>query len=179
MKQSHRVFQQNHPQTPLTSVAYFSMEFMLSEALPIYSAGLACGRRSTQNRKRSGVPWSAWAPLPARLFRQVIDKDGAQQPLPVQRPGQLPITPLREPNGSGCARDQVARLLGLAARWQSSWPVKLYLLDSNDPANFQLVEDYKRALRGGPELRLNQELALGIGGWRLLNALGSSQKCAT
>jgi len=34
-------FQQIHPQSPLTSVAYFSMEFMLSEALPIYSGGLA------------------------------------------------------------------------------------------------------------------------------------------
>ena len=33
-------FQQNYSQTPLTSVAYFSMEFMLSEALPIYSGGL-------------------------------------------------------------------------------------------------------------------------------------------
>src|SRR5208283_4993115 len=33
-------FQQNHPQAPLTCVAYFSMEFMLSEALPIYAGGL-------------------------------------------------------------------------------------------------------------------------------------------
>ena len=33
-------FQQNHAQSPLTCVAYFSMEFMLSEALPIYSGGL-------------------------------------------------------------------------------------------------------------------------------------------
>jgi starch phosphorylase len=33
-------FQQSHPQSPLTCVAYFSMEFMLSEALPIYSGGL-------------------------------------------------------------------------------------------------------------------------------------------
>jgi starch phosphorylase len=33
-------FQQNHPQAPLSCVAYFSMEFMLSEALPIYSGGL-------------------------------------------------------------------------------------------------------------------------------------------
>jgi starch phosphorylase len=33
-------FQQQHSQAPLTSVAYFSMEFMLSEALPIYSGGL-------------------------------------------------------------------------------------------------------------------------------------------
>jgi starch phosphorylase len=34
-------FQQHHPQAPLTCVAYFSMEFMLSEALPIYSGGWA------------------------------------------------------------------------------------------------------------------------------------------
>lgn len=33
-------FQQAHPQSPLTCVAYFSMEFMLSEALPVYSGGL-------------------------------------------------------------------------------------------------------------------------------------------
>jgi len=33
-------FQQNHPQSSLTCIAYFSMEFMLSEALPIYSGGL-------------------------------------------------------------------------------------------------------------------------------------------
>ena len=33
-------FQQKHPQTPLKCIAYFSMEFMLSEALPIYSGGL-------------------------------------------------------------------------------------------------------------------------------------------
>src|ERR1700685_702554 len=33
-------FQQHHPQSPLTCVAYFSMEFMLSDALPIYSGGL-------------------------------------------------------------------------------------------------------------------------------------------
>ncbi len=33
-------FQQRHPHAPVTSVAYFSMEFMLSEALPIYSGGL-------------------------------------------------------------------------------------------------------------------------------------------
>jgi glycogen phosphorylase len=37
---AHAWFQDAHPQSPLTCVAYFSMEFMLSEALPIYSGGL-------------------------------------------------------------------------------------------------------------------------------------------
>ena len=51
--------------------------------------------------------------------------------------------------------------------------MKLYLLDSNDAANFPAHRGITSELYGGgPELRLKQELALGIGGWRLLRALG-------
>jgi starch phosphorylase len=51
--------------------------------------------------------------------------------------------------------------------------VKLYLLDSNDAANFPAHRGITSELYGGdPELRLKQELLLGIGGWRLLHALG-------
>jgi starch phosphorylase len=51
--------------------------------------------------------------------------------------------------------------------------VKLYLLDSNDAANFPAHRGITSELYGGgPELRLKQELLLGIGGWRLLAALG-------
>ena len=51
--------------------------------------------------------------------------------------------------------------------------VKLYLLDSNDAANFPVHRGIASQLYGGgPELRLKQELLLGIGGWRLLHALG-------
>jgi starch phosphorylase len=51
--------------------------------------------------------------------------------------------------------------------------VKLYLLDSNDAANFPTDRAITGELYGGgPELRLKQELLLGIGGWRLLEALG-------
>ncbi len=49
---------------------------------------------------------------------------------------------------------------------------KLYLLDSNDPANLPKYRGYTSELYGGgPELRLRQEQILGIGGWRLLRAL--------
>jgi starch phosphorylase len=54
-------FQKNHPQSPLTSVAYFSMEFMLSEALPIYSGGL--GNVAGDQLKQPVIwafPWSGW-----------------------------------------------------------------------------------------------------------------------
>ena len=51
--------------------------------------------------------------------------------------------------------------------------MKLYLLDSNDAANYPAHRGITSELYGGgPELRLKQELVLGIGGWRLLTALG-------
>jgi starch phosphorylase len=176
--QSPAWFQENHPQSPLSSVAYFSMEFMLSEALPIYSGGL--GNVAGDQLKTAsdlGVPVVGVGLLYQQgYFRQVIDKDGTQQALfPYNDPGQLPITPLREPNGEWLRLE--LRLPGYSL-WLRAWQVqvgrvKLYLLDSNDPANFPGRRGITSELYGGgQELRLQQEMALGIGGWRLLKALG-------
>jgi glycogen phosphorylase len=171
-------FQQNHSQCSLTCVAYFSMEFMLSEALPIYSGGLGnvAGDQLKANSDL-GVPVVGVGLLYQQgYFRQVIDKDGAQQALfPYNDPGQLPITPLRQANGEWL-RLEIA-LPGYSV-WLRAWQVqvgrvKLYLLDSNDAANFPAHRGITSELYGGgPELRLKQELLLGIGGWRLLAALG-------
>jgi starch phosphorylase len=171
-------FQQHHPQAPLTCVAYFSMEFMLSEALPIYSGGL--GNVAGDQLKAAsdlGVPVVGVGLLYQQgYFRQVIDKDGAQQALyPYNDPGQLPITPVRQPNGEWL-RLEIA-LPGYSV-WLRAWQVqvgrvKLYLLDSNDAANFPAHRGITSELYGGgPELRLAQEMLLGFGGWRLLDALG-------
>jgi glycogen phosphorylase len=171
-------FQQAHPHAPLTCAAYFSMEFMLSEALPIYSGGL--GNVAGDQLKAAsdlGVPVVAVGLLYQQgYFRQVIDRYGAQQALyPYNDPGQLPITPLRQPNGEWL-RLEIA-LPGYTV-WVRAWQVqvgrvKLYLLDSNDAANYPIHRGITSELYGGgPELRLMQELLLGIGGWRLLGALG-------
>jgi len=171
-------FQQHHPQAPLTCVAYFSMEFMLSEALPIYSGGL--GNVAGDQLKAAsdlGVPVVGVGLLYQQgYFRQVIGKDGAQQALyPYNDPGQLPITPVRQPDGEWL-RLEIA-LPGYSV-WVRAWQVqvgrvKLYLLDSNDAANFPAHRGITSELYGGgPELRLKQEMLLGIGGWRLLAALG-------
>jgi starch phosphorylase len=171
-------FQKNHADAPLTCAAYFSMEFMLSEALPIYSGGL--GNVAGDQLKAAsdlGVPVVGVGLLYQQgYFRQVIDKDGAQQALyPYNDPGQLPITPLRQPNGEWL-RLEIA-LPGYPV-WLRAWQVqvgrvKLYLLDSNDAANIPARRGITSELYGGgPELRLMQELLLGIGGWRLLRALG-------
>ena len=177
-EETHAWFQQTHPQSPLTCVAYFSMEFMLSEALPIYSGGL--GNVAGDQLKAAsdlGVPVVGVGLLYQQgYFRQVIDKDGAQQALyPYNDPGQLPITPLRKANGEWL-RLEIA-LPGYSV-WLRAWQVrvgrvKLYLLDSNDAANFPAHRGITSELYGGgPELRLKQEMLLGIGGWRLLAALG-------
>ena len=171
-------FQQTYPQSRLSCIAYFSMEFMLSEALPIYSGGL--GNVAGDQLKPAGdlgVPVVGVGLLYQQgYFRQVIDQGGAQQALfPYNDPGQLPIAPLRTPNG-----EWLRLQLDLPGYriWLRAWQVqvgrlKLYLLDSNDAANYPPYRGITSELYGGgPDLRLLQEVALGIGGWRLLAALG-------
>jgi starch phosphorylase len=171
-------FQKTYPQPQLGCVAYFSMEYMLSEAMPIYSGGL--GNVAGDQLKAAsdlGVPVIGIGLLYQQgYFHQVIGKDGAQQALfPYNDPGQLPITPLRQTNGEWL-RLEIA-LPGYSV-WLRAWQVqvgrvKLYLLDSNDAANYPVHRGITSELYGGgPELRLKQEMLLGIGGWRLFAALG-------
>jgi len=171
-------FQQNYPKSTLTCVAYFCMEFMLSEALPIYSGGL--GNVAGDQLKTAsdlGVPIIGIGLLYQQgYFRQEIDKDGKQQAFyPFNDPSQLPITPLRHSNGEWLRLEIV--LPGYSV-WLRAWQVqvgrvKLYLLDSNDAANLPINRGITSELYGGgQELRLKQEMVLGIGGWRLLKTLG-------
>jgi starch phosphorylase len=170
-------FQQQYPPAPLNHVAYFSMEFMLSEALPIYAGGL--GNVAGDQLKAAsdlGVPVLGVGLLYQQgYFRQMLDQNGAQQALfPYNDPGQLPITPVREANGEWLRLE--VPLPGVPVRVRA-WQVQvgratLYLLDSNDAANFPAHRGITSELYGGgADLRLKQELVLGIGGWRLLEAL--------
>jgi starch phosphorylase len=171
-------FQTTHPGAPLTCVAYFSMEFMLTEALPIYSGGL--GNVAGDLLKAAsdlGVPVIGVGLLYQQgYFRQYIDRDGFQQAVyPFNDPGQLPIKPLRDAIGEWL---RIPLHLPEATVWVRSWEAnvgrtKLYLLDTNDPANLPTHRCITSQLYGGgPELRLQQEMVLGLAGWRLLYALG-------
>jgi len=171
-------FQQAHPDSKLTRVAYFSMEFMLSEALPIYSGGL--GNVAGDQLKAASdlaVPVTGVGLLYQQgYFRQEIDADGNQGALyPFNDPGQLPITPVREANGEWLRIPLEFPGFPLRARaWQTRvGRCKLYLLDTNDPANPPAYRGITSELYGGgPDVRLKQELVLGVAGWRLLRALG-------
>ncbi|MEI9998901.1 MAG: alpha-glucan family phosphorylase [Verrucomicrobiota bacterium] len=171
-------FQEKHAAAPLTHVAYFSMEFLLSEALPIYSGGL--GNVAGDQLKAAsdlGVPVVGVGLLYQQgYFRQAIDAQGNQQALyPFNDPGQLPVTPVRQADGDWL-RLEIA-LPGYSL-WLRAWQVRvgrlhLYLLDTNDAANFPVHRGICSELYGGnAELRLRQEMILGIGGWRLIEALG-------
>jgi starch phosphorylase len=171
-------FQKEHRGAKLSSVAYFSMEFMLTEALPIYSGGL--GNVAGDQMKAAselGVPVIGIGLLWGQgYFRQDFDATGQQRVLyPVNDPGQLPIQPLRRPDGEWL-RLQI-QLPGEKI-WLRCWQVcvgrtMLYLLDANDFSNTAAHRGITSELYGGdPEMRLKQEIVLGIGGWRLLRALG-------
>jgi len=170
-------FQRTHPQARLT-VAYFSMEFGLSEALPIYSGGL--GILAGDHLKTSsdlGFPLVGIGLLYQQgYFRQSLDARGVQMEFyPYNDPGQLPILPVRDLEGEWLRIE--IQLPGRSLRlrvWEAQvCRTTLYLLDSNDPLNGPADRGITSELYGGgTELRLQQEMVLGIGGWRLLRALG-------
>ncbi|GBQ92916.1 alpha-glucan phosphorylase [Gluconacetobacter liquefaciens] len=171
-------FAQKHDTSALSCVAYFSMEYMLSEALPIYSGGL--GNVAGDQLKAAsdlGVPVVAVGLLFAQgYFRQELTSDGQQHALyPFNDPSLLPISPVLTEEGD------VLRIpihFGKGHVWVRAWKATvgratLYLLDTNDPANPPGVRCVTTQLYGGDaDLRLRQEITLGIAGWRLLDTLG-------
>ncbi len=171
-------FQQTYPDSPLTAIAYFSLEFMLSDALPIYSGGL--GNVAGDQLKSAGdlgVPVIGVGLLYQQgYFRQHIDAQGRQQALyPINDPSQLPITPVRQANGDWLSITMNVPGFKLRVRtWQAQvGATKLYLLDTNHPANLPEYRGITSELYGGgPRTRLQQERVLGIAGWRVLRALG-------
>lgn len=175
--QSASWFSTSHPGKPLSAVAYFSMEFMLSEALPIYVGGLGnVAGDQLKSASDLGVPVFGVGLLYQQgYFRQEIDLNGEQKDYyPYNDPGQLPISPLRGPGGDWL-RLSIPFPGGLL--WLRAWQVRvgratLFLLDSNDAANHPIYRGITAEVYGGDnEMRIKQEIVLGIGGWRLLEAL--------
>jgi glycogen phosphorylase len=171
-------FEKTYPDSPLKTVGYFSMEFMLSEALPIYSGGLGnVAGDQLKTASNLDVPVVGVGLLYQQgYFRQEIDAEGRQLALyPFNDPGLLPISAVRDRNGEWL---RFPMAFPGSPLWIRAWQVqlgrsKLYLLDTNDPVNIPTHRGITSELYGGgPELRLKQEFVLGIGGWRLLRAVG-------
>jgi starch phosphorylase len=160
------------------NIVYFSMEYGLGEALPIYSGGLGIlAGDYLKTASDLGIPVIGIGLLYQQgYFRQAVDSNGRQTELfPYNDPSQLPITPVRDREG-----EWLRLKLDLPGRalWIRIWEarvgrVRLYLLDTNDPVNSPSDRGITSELYGGgQELRLQQEIILGIGGWQLVKALG-------
>ncbi|WP_110182552.1 alpha-glucan family phosphorylase [Nocardioides solisilvae] len=158
------------------SIAYFSPEYGITAVLPQYSGGL--GILAGDHLKAAsdlGIPLTGVGLLYRHgYFKQSLSRDGWQQETyPVLDPDELPLTPLREADGS---RTLVSLDLPdgpLLARVLVAQVgrVPLLLLDSDIEENPQHYRDVTDRLYGGnSEHRLRQELLLGVGGVRALRA---------
>ena len=162
----------------LRTVAYFSMEFGLGEALPLYAGGLGVLAGDVlKTASDLGVPLIGVGLLySAGYFRQIVDHDGAQhEAYPYNDPTALPISPVRGANGSWLhvTLDLAGRPLYLRIWRARVGRTVLYLLDSNDPLNAPADRGITSRLYGSDkDERFLQEVVLGVGGWRMLQALG-------
>lgn len=169
---------ENHATSGLKGIAYFSMEFGLGEALPLYAGGL--GILAGDYLKAAsdfGVPVIGIGLLYQEgYFRQILDANGWQQDIyPYNEPTSMPIKPVQSRSGAWLRvySDFPGRRVTFRV-WQAQvGRVTLYLLDSNDLLNSPRDRGITSKLYGGgQELRLVQEIALGICGWRLIESLG-------
>ncbi len=164
------------PRTDL--VAYFCAEFGLHESLQIYSGGL--GILAGDHCKAAsdlGLPFVAVGLLYRQgYFTQIIDAQGNQiVGTAPARLADLPVTPVCDGQGLEL-RVPVAlagRTVALKVWRVAAGRISLYLLDSDVPENSETDRAITCQLYGGDrELRLCQEIILGIGGVRALRALG-------
>ena len=170
-------FADSYGRSALAGVAYFSMEFGLGTALPLYAGGLGVLAGDVlKTMSDLGLPAIGVGLLYQEgYFRQIIDAEGWQQEAyPNNDPGSLPIRPALGPDGAWLhvRLDLPGRVVTLRV-WQAQvGRVSLYLLDANDtrnsPADRAITE---RLYNTNPAARLLQELVLGVAGWRVVETV--------
>jgi starch phosphorylase len=170
-------YQENHAEDAKLSVAYFSAEFGLHESLPIYSGGLGIlAGDHLKSASEIGLPLVAVGLLYRNgYFQQNLSADGWQQEAyPELDFYNLPIEPMRYTDGSPVrVRVDLPDNAVFCNVWKASvGRVPLYLLDTNlaenSPADREITS---KLYGGGTEMRIKQEIVLGIGGMRTLEAL--------
>lgn len=170
----------HHPDLVGKTVAYFSAEFGLHRALPIYSGGLGVlAGDHTKEASDMGIPLVGVSLLYRQGYlRQRIDHFGWQHDVPANLdPHAEPTTQVVNDDGSpvliAVDLQDGSGPLRLAVWRVQVGRVSIYLLDSDVDGNPEWTRQLSSRLYGGDtEHRLRQEIVLGIGGVRLLRALG-------
>jgi starch phosphorylase len=159
-------------------VAYFSAEFGLTEVLPIYAGGLGVlAGDLLKSASDMGLPLAGVGLFYYEgYFRQILDAEGRQtEAYPVLEPDELPLAVAETPDGSPpvVSVSLAGRTVHLLIRLARVGRVPLFLLDSNLPENEPPDREVtQRLYGGGHEMRLQQEIVLGIGGSRALDKVG-------
>ncbi len=178
MRNGRSWFHITYPEHIDKTIAYFSFEFGLHNSLPIYSGGL--GILSGDHAKEAsdlGLPFVGIGFMyPQGYFRQRIPSHGWQEAVYQQLDmGQTAIQPVKMADGQSL---KVSVNLAGRTVYARVWRVlvgrvSLYLLDTdvddNDPWDRELSA---RLYSGDSEMRIRQEIMLGVGGMRVLRALG-------
>ena len=170
-------FSKKYPENKNDLIAYFSAEYGLDETIPIYSGGL--GILSGDHLKSAsdlGLPFVAIGLLYKNgYFHQKINRYGQQESeyhdIDLYN---LPINPVKDENGE----DLIVFVKFPKKRiylkvWQLNvGRIKLYLLDSDIEANTEYRDVTKRLYGGDQEMRIQQEMVLGMAGVNVLKKLG-------
>ncbi len=170
-------FNQNHPGNK-AKIAYFSAEYGLHESLPIYSGGL--GILSGDHMKSAsdlGLPLVGVGLLYRfGYFRQTLNADGWQQEnYPENDFFTMPVVQEMTDKNQPLTIDlQYPEGVVKAYVWRlQCGRINMYLLDANVPSNRPEDREITARLYGGDQdMRVRQEVLLGIGGMRALTALG-------
>lgn len=181
-------FETRHGARPPGTVAYFSMEFGIHECLPVYSGGLGVlAGDHLKSASDLGVPLvGVGIAFSQGYFRQSLDVQGWQaERYPPNDWHDLPVSLVTDASGApllvkvalpvdtGRAGAVETRDVVLGAWRVDVGRVPLILLDANLEANRGADRALTNTLYGGDRAhRIRQELLLGVGGFRMIRALG-------
>ena len=171
-------FDERHKDAASRRVAYFSMEFGLHESLPIYSGGLGVlAGDHLKSASDLGLPLVGVGLLYRQgYFHQYLTSDGWQlEDYPHYEFHQHPVTLERGKNDQPVRVEVEMRGRPVICQvWRCQvGRVPLYLLDSDTPDNRAEDRQITAQLYGGDrEMRIRQEVVLGVGGVLALDALG-------
>ncbi len=178
LKSKNTWFNKKHPENTGDLIAYFSAEYGLDEILPIYSGGL--GILSGDHLKSAsdlGIPLIAVGLLYKNgYFWQTINGQGVQETEYKEIDlDNLPIIPVKDVDGQDLiiSVDMPKKKLYIKVWEIKVGRVTLYLMDSDLEANIPEYREITKTLYGGnQEMRIEQEIVLGMAGVELLRRLG-------
>lgn len=178
LKAEGKWWSQRFPDLNGCSIAYFSAELALHHSLPLYAGGLGvlagdhCKEASDLGLPLAGVGFM----YPQGYFHQKLNPEGWQVEIYEKLNwDDIPVQPAIQKDGQPCILAiPLADRTVFASVWQVNLGcVRLYLLDTDIPENPPWDRELSaRLYAGGREMRVQQEIILGIGGVRALRALG-------